>query len=137
MMKKLMLALGIMLCSVSVFAEPVVVGNPSGVDQLNAKEVKKLFLGKLKKLPNGAKPVIVEYSDGTPIKEAFHLKATKKSESQLKAYWAQLVFRGKAKPPKAVDSAAAVIAEVSNNPAAVGYIDSTEVTDSVKVIFTP
>lgn len=134
-MKFLTIAACMLLTSSVSFASPVVIGNLAGADSLSSSDAKKLFLGKLKKLPNGASPVVIEYTDGTPIRAEFHDAVTNKSESQLQAYWSKLIFTGKGTPPKAVGSAAEVIAEVSSNPAAVGYIDSSEVTGDVKVIF--
>lgn len=134
-MKFLILALSVLFISSMTFASPVVIGNPAGVDSLTQSDVKKLFLGKMKKLSNGADPVVIEYPDGTPLRAAFHEIATNKSESQLQAYWSKLVFTGKGTPPKEANSAAEVISEVSSNPNAIGYIDSSEVTGNVKVLF--
>ncbi|RKF20410.1 phosphate ABC transporter substrate-binding protein [Alginatibacterium sediminis] len=136
-MKKLVLALSLVLSSSFAFAGPVVIGNPGGADALSAAEAKKLFLGKLKKLPNGASPEVIEYEDGNPLRAAFHDAVTGKSESQLQAYWAKLVFTGKANPPNTVGSAAAAISQVSSNPAAVAYVDEADVTGDVKVLFKP
>ena len=45
-----------------------------------------------------------------------------------------MVFTGKAQPPKEVSDDAAVIAKVSSDPEAIGYVDSGAVNDSVKVV---
>ncbi|EMQ2878742.1 phosphate ABC transporter substrate-binding protein [Vibrio navarrensis] len=137
-MKNTILLLSVLLAlSSPVHSAPVVIGHLTGVDQLSAGEAKRLFLGKLKQLPNGLEPIIIEYPDGAPMRSEFHDKVTSKTESQLQAYWAKLVFTGKATPPKTVDSAAAVIAEVVSTPTAIGYIDASDVTDQVKVIYVP
>lgn len=137
MMKLLLVILSLLISMGSAFAEPVIVGNLNGVDNISASDAKKLFLGKLKTLPNGTKPIVIEYPDGSAIREAFHSKVTGKTGSQLQAYWSQMVFRGKGNPPKEVGSAAAVIAEITANPAVIGYVDSSEVTDQLKVIYQP
>ncbi len=136
-MKSVFIILGLLIGMGSAFAEPVIVGNINGVDNISASDAKKLFLGKLKKLSNGTKPIVVEYPDGSAIRDAFHSKVTGKTSSQLQAYWSQIVFRGKGNPPKEVGSAAAVIAEITANPAVIGYVDSAEVTDQLKVIYQP
>ena len=59
-----------------------------------------------------------------------------KSGSQYKAFWSKLVFTGKGKPPKEMSGDAAVIAAVSANPDAIGYVSASAVTDAVKVIAT-
>ncbi len=136
-MKSVFIILGLLIGMGSAFAEPVIVGNLNGVDNISASDAKKLFLGKLKTLPNGTKPIVVEYPDGSAIREEFHSKVTQKSGSQLQAYWSQLVFTGKGTPPKEVSSSAAVIAEITSNSSVIGYIDSTEVTDQLKIIYQP
>ena len=122
-MKSVFIILGLLIGMGSAFAEPVIVGNLNGVDNISASDAKKLFLGKLKTLPNGTKPIVVEYPDGSAIREEFHSKVTQKSGSQL--------------PPKEVISSAAVIAEITSNSSVIGYIDSTEVTDQLKIIYQP
>lgn len=77
-MKLLRVILSLLISMGSAFAESVIVGNLNGVDNISASDAKKLFLGKLKKLSNGIKPVIVEYPDGSAIREAFHSKVTGK-----------------------------------------------------------
>jgi ABC-type phosphate transport system substrate-binding protein len=136
-MKKVLLSLALGLFTANSIAAPVVIANPAAGDAISDAQAKKLFLGKLKKLPNGTKPVVVEYNDGIAIRTDFHGAVTGKSDSQLQAYWSKLVFTGKANPPKTVGSSAAVLAEVASNPAAVGYVDESEVTGSVVVIYTP
>ncbi|MGX9463297.1 phosphate ABC transporter substrate-binding protein [Shewanella sp. A14] len=137
MMKLLLVMLSLLISVGSAVAEPVVVGNLNGIDSLNASDAKKLFLGKLKTLSNGTKPIIIEYPSDAPIREAFHIKVTEKNASQQQAYWSQLIFSGKGEPPKEVGSAAAVIAEIIADPAVIGYVDSSEVTDQLKVIYKP
>ncbi|MDH4276244.1 MAG: phosphate ABC transporter substrate-binding protein, partial [Gammaproteobacteria bacterium] len=55
-------------------------------------------------------------------------------ESQLKSYWATLIFSGKGTPPKAVGDAGDVKAIVAKNPSAIGYIDKRFADNNVKII---
>jgi hypothetical protein len=136
-MKKLLLALSLSVFSLSSLAAPVVIANPAGPDALSKAEVKKLFLGKLKKLPNGTPPVVIEYKEGDALRASFHEAATGKSEAQLQAYWSKLIFTGKAKPPKTAASPSVAVSEVAGNAAAVAYVDEADVTDAVKVVYKP
>ena len=45
-----------------------------------------------------------------------------------------MVFTGKTQQPKEVADDAEVIAKVSSDPQAIGYVDSGSVNDSVKVV---
>lgn len=71
------------------------------------------------------------------MRNEFYDKVADKSAAQMKAYWSQLTFTGKAQPPRKVSGDAAVKAALGDNPAAVGYISDAAVDGSVKVVFKP
>lgn len=117
-------------------ADIAVVVNPGVGDvSVNSAELKDIFLGKLNSLPNGKKIVAIDQEPGD-VREEFLKKLVNKTESQLKAYWAQLVFTGRGQPPKQVMDDEEVKEFVSENPNMIGYIDSEEVDSTVKVIMT-
>lgn len=126
----------VFIAASSAQAEIAVVVNPGVGDvTVNSAELKDIFLGKLNSLPNGKKIVAIDQEPGS-VREEFLKKLINKSESQLKAYWAQLVFTGRGQPPKQVMDDEEVKEFVSENPNMIGYIDSDEVDSSVKVIMT-
>lgn len=133
-MKKLITLLAASVLSFNAMAGMVVIGNNAGVDALSKGDVKKLFMGKKTKLANGSKARIVELADGSEGRLAFHEVATGRSESQLQSAWSRLVFTGKAEAPIQVADYAGVIAEVSGNADAIGYVDESAVTGDVKVL---
>ncbi|ARU55355.1 MAG: phosphate ABC transporter substrate-binding protein [Pseudomonadales bacterium] len=117
------------------FGEVVVVVNPnSSISELDDKWLSAIFLGKKKKYPDGSLAVPVEQETGTPARDKFNEKVIKKSEVQLKAFWSQRIFTGKGQPPKQVSGSADVKKLVSENPAIIGYIDASEVDNTVKII---
>lgn len=93
-------------------------------------DVANIFLGKDKSLKG------VDQEDWNPTKEKFYADVTSKNEAQLKSYWSGLVFTGKGQPLPTEASDAAVVAKVATGAEAIGYVDSTAVNDSVKVLFT-
>ena len=129
----LMLTTG--LFAANVFADTAVIVNKSNTNSLTQKEVSKIFLGKKKSYGDGSQVLPVALEEGNSVRASFNSTITKKNESQLKAYWSKLVFTGKGTPPKQV-SEADVIKLVAENPATIGYVDSSKVDDSVKVLFT-
>lgn len=133
-MKKIVTLLAASALSFNAFAGMVVIGNKAGVDSLSKGDVTKLFLGKKTKLANGSKARIVELADGSQGRIAFHEATTGRSESQLQSAWSRLVFTGKAEAPIQVADYAGVIAEVSSNPDAIGYVDDSAVSADVKVL---
>lgn len=127
----LLLMTGIVL---PVHADVVVIVNPGNAASLSADDVQRLFLGKLKSFPGGGEATPVNQKEGQPSREQFNQTILNKSESQLKAYWSQLVFTGKGTPPKELDNDDAIKAFVASTPAGIGYIDASKVDGSVKVI---
>jgi ABC-type phosphate transport system substrate-binding protein len=124
----------ILALPIAVNAGQVVVVNPANGDALDATAISKIYLGKLKKFPSGASVVAVNQKAGSAGKVEFDKKVTKKSASQIKAYWAKLMFSGKGKPPKEVGSDSDVKSFIAGEPNGIGYIDESSVDDSVKVL---
>jgi hypothetical protein len=135
MMKKLILASALSLCSISTFAEVAVIVNPSNASNIDADTIKKIYLGKSKSFDNGTKVNPVNQNDN-PVADEFNDKVVGKSSSQLNAYWSKLIFTGKGTPPEKLDNDQAVIDFVAANNDAIGYIDSSKASDKVKVIAT-
>lgn len=117
------------LTSVAV-AEVAVIVNPSVTEAPSRSDVTNIFLGKDKSLKG------LDQKGWNPTKEKFYARMTSKSETQLKAYWAGLVFTGKGQPMASVADDAAMVAKVAAEADAIGYVDSAAVNDSVKVLFT-
>lgn len=132
-LKNLMIA-AILFASFSSVAEVSVIVNSANNDQINAKLIKRIYLGKIKAFPNGKKIKVLTLKDGAPETEAFRQSALKKSNSQFKSYWSKIAFTGKGTPPKEVDSAADMINAVKADASAIGFIDSAAVTGDVKVV---
>lgn len=113
----------------------VVVANPGmSVSSVTAAQVSDIFLGKMTKL-DGTQLTVIEHQEGDPIKGEFYDKVVGKNPSQLKAYWAKIVFTGEGVPPKEYAGDKAVKAFVAQTPGAIGYISDESVDSSVKVIF--
>lgn len=134
--KKSVFAALLLAMSGGVLAEVAVVVHPSaGFDSLTEDDISRLFLGKSKSFPNGESAVPVNQNEGEATRDKFNDAVVKKNASQLKAYWSQLVFTGKGTPPKDVGGSADVKKLVAANPNMIGYVDSSAVDGSVKVVY--
>lgn len=128
-------AAALSVCS-AIYAEVSVIVHPSSsVSSMTEDDVSRLFLGKSKSFPDGSQAVPINQDEGNPAREKFNEGVCKKNASQYKAYWSQLVFTGKGTPPKDGGNDAAVKALIAANPNMIGYIDSSAVDGSVKVVF--
>lgn len=115
-------------------AEVAIVVHPSNAASIDQSSIARIFLGKMKSFPGAGQAVPLNQSESNAATAEFNSKVLKKSGSQLKAYWSKLVFTGKGTPPKAIVSDAEVIKLVSTNPNMIGYVDSSAVTENVKVV---
>ena len=117
----------------SIHAQLVVIVHKDNPNILiTEKELGKLYLGKLKKFPDGSSAIPIDLARGTAKKD-FYDKIIKKNEAQLRAYWSRVIFTGKGQPPQQTQSAVSLVA---SNPNLIGYDDISNVTDRVKVILT-
>ncbi len=133
---KWIMASSLLLTSLPCCADVAVIGNKSiAADSLTARQISNLWLGKSKFIPGGGKPIVVDQVSGTSVHNDFYKNVVKKNGSQLKAYWAKVVFSGKRAPPMVLMSDADVINWVASTPGGLGYIDSASVNETVKVLF--
>lgn len=137
--KKAIAVLGLFVAT-SVFnlanAEVAVIVHPSNDSALSDSDIKKIYLGKSRNFSNGATAVAVDLPEGTATRVAFIDAIVEKSETQFKSYWSRLIFTGKGIPPKILQNDAEVVDLVSRNPDVIGFVDTSSVNDSVKVVLT-
>ena len=112
----------------------VIVSTNNSNENIDQATVSKIFLGKSKSFPDGSQAVPVDQDDGSAARNAFNSTVLGKSSSQLKSYWSRLIFTGKGTPPKQSGDDAAVKKLVADNPNIIGYVDSSAVDASVKVV---
>lgn len=130
-MKKLAITLAsIFLVSFSAVAQVVVVVHPTMNETITTDEIARVYTGRSSVL------VPVNLRDADAKRAIFDEKAVGRTSAQLKAHWSKLVFTGKGNPPQEFATDAEVIAFISSNEYAIGYIDAANVTDQVKVIHT-
>ena len=125
---------GLIAFTGSALAEVAVIANPdSAIASASNDEIKRLFLGKSKTV-SGNKATPVDQNDKSETREFFYQVVVGKTNAQLRAYWSKLIFTGKGKPPKQLDTDADVVAAVAGDPRLVGYVDAAAVTGDVTVI---
>ncbi|MBA5689108.1 hypothetical protein [Rugamonas apoptosis] len=128
---KLLLAAAVWLAATPAFAtEIVVIVNPKNpATRMFSEQAGQFFVGK------SAMFTPIEHTDGA-LRTEFYKKVLDKDTSQVKAIWSKLVFTGKAVAPKELASSAEVKKAVAADVSAIGYIEKSQVDDTVKVILT-
>jgi ABC-type phosphate transport system substrate-binding protein len=113
----------------------VIAHRDSGIKQLQRSELVNLYLGRTKKLLSGITAVPIDSSANSEQKKTFYEQLVNKSLPEIQAYWARLLFTGQATPPQQADSTAEVLEMVSHNQGAIAYIDRSQVTTAVIIVY--
>lgn len=134
-MKRFVFILFYLVCSTVSASELVVIAHPSAdVSQLDKNQLISIYMGRTTTLNNGNKVLPLDQNPNSPLKNLFYKWLIDKDVKEVNAYWARLVFTGKATPPYTVENSNEVVEVVSQNPSAIGYIDKNSLSDQVKVI---
>ncbi len=136
MARLLAVGLALFLVSQASAGVAVIVSPDSDVSSLTRSQIKSIFLGKIKSLPNGEPAMPVNQSEKSPVYDAFNKKVLGKSSAKVLQYWASRVFSGKGSPPEVLPDDQAVIDYVRATKGAIGYVDSSAASGDVKVIYS-
>ena len=84
--------------------------------------------------PDGTMALRLDQSPKSQVRHDFYKNLVGKSVAQINAYWARLLFTGRASPPLVMSDSEGVLKAIKNNANAVGYINESELDSSVKVV---
>ena len=134
--KKLILTLCtllFLLMSSMALADVVVIANNSvNTDNLERKEIKKIFLGKKMYWDDNQK-IVLFILNKSPAHNEFVRKYLGKSENQFTNYWKQLLFTGKGMLPQRV-SEKEMLEKVKQIEGAIGYAPDNLAINGVKIV---
>ncbi len=115
-------------------ADVVVIVNKANANVVDKAFVVKAYTGATKSWPDGGPVFVLDQSEDNPIRADFYSSVLGKSSANMKAQWAHNIFSGKGLPPKVANPDAEVKKIVSTNKNAIGYINASNVDDTVKVV---
>src|SRR5688500_14286225 len=104
------------------------------VTTLKADQVADIFLGKTSRFPDGSQAVPIDLGEDSPARDRFYAQFTGKSAAQVKAHWSKIIFTGRGQPPRQASTPNEAKKMIADNPHAIGYIDTKEVDNSVRVL---
>ncbi len=132
---RLLFTMLMMLLSTGAWAEIVVVVNKNNdISALSQKEIIDIYMGRKQSFPNGKPALPLDQAAQSMIRKDFYQILINKSPAQINAYWARLLFTGRASPPRILQEASVVLDAIEQNPSAIGYVDSSMLNDRVKVV---
>ena len=118
------------VADIAIIAHPA---NPQS--SLSEKEVQKIFLGRLRMFPDSnTETVTLDLPEESTLYSEFYEQIAKMNAAKVKRYRAYYLFSGKGRIPEQVDNQQAVIKKVMENPAAIGYVDTSEDLSQVKIL---
>ena len=100
----------------------VVVNAANPVTSLPREQVSRMFLKKLTRWPDGAPVLPTDLALDAPLRAQFTDAVLGKSLATVRAYWNARIFTGRDVPPPEKGSEGEVLAFVSANVGAIGYV---------------
>ncbi len=130
------LAFALWLTATCAYADIAVVVNPDNpIDEMSKHQVTDLFMGRYVAFADGTIALPLDLPVSSAVRNAFYKSITGKSVAQINAYWAKLIFSGRATPPRVAPGEQEVINMVTNNKNAIAYMDVQDVSKKVKVVY--
>jgi ABC-type phosphate transport system substrate-binding protein len=112
----------------------VVVSSASAVTTLDKDQVVDIFLGKSARFSNGERAIPIDQREGTAERDKFYASFADRSAAQLKAHWSKIIFTGRGRPPRVVSNSRELKNLLLENPNSIGYLERSDVDDSVRVV---
>jgi TonB family protein len=106
--------------------------NPSG--GLGSALVSELFLKKKVRWESGETVEPIDLSGEPEVRDAFSRDMHGKTTANIRSYWNQVVFSGRATPPLELATSGAVVEYVRSHQWAIGYVSPRAPLDGVKQI---
>jgi len=126
-MKKIyFLLITVLLVCHAASAEMLVIVNTSNtVKTMTKTEVTGIFMGRYQSFKNGVFALPIDQQADGQNRAEFYSALTGRNISFINAYWARILFTGRATPPRQVTDNNAVVQIVKHNANAIGYVDSS------------
>lgn len=113
----------------------IVVNQENSVDDLTMKDLRTVFLGERSHWANGRRITLVMMEPGQPERKAMLREIYRMSETDFNRHFLQGLFTGEVfVSPKTLATAVGVRKFIFNVPGAIGYVRSSDVDSTVKVI---
>ena len=132
-----MLVLG-MICLVPARVVPeegrvAVIVHPQRLTRVGIDDIAQIYLRRRRFWEDGAPIVPLNLTAGKPLRATFSQAVLRLEGAGLVDYWNRQYFYG-IRPPATLESTAAMKRYVSSDPNAIGYVPTSEVDDSVRVV---
>lgn len=113
--------------SSSPAAEPgfkVVINAANSTASVTKTQLSRCFMKQTNTWINGQTVMPVDLSANSPVRESFSAAIHDRDVNAVKSFWQRQIFSGRGVPPPEKASDSEVLAFVSANPGAVGYVSA-------------
>lgn len=114
----------------------VIVSAGSPLRDLQQAQVVAYFTGRQRALPNGEAAQPLDLPPDHPLRDRFYRLLTGYNAAQMNSYWARLSFSGQMRPPLVVESEAAMVRQLRENPRTIGYLSRAPDDERLRVLLT-
>ncbi|CBL43668.1 conserved hypothetical protein [gamma proteobacterium HdN1] len=120
----------------SVRADIAVIVHPSNpVKSMDEEDLRRIYMGRMRLFPGTSLGVeAVDLPEENPRFVEFYQSLTHLAPARLRRQRASFLFSGKGRLPRVVESEAEVLRFVTESPAAIGYLDKSQVNGAVRVV---
>jgi hypothetical protein len=112
----------------------IVINKENPFMRLERQFVADVFLKNIREWEDGHSIAPVDLRADSPVRADFSKRVLQRSVGAVRNYWQQRIFAGRGVPPPELDSDAAVIAFVTKNRDAVGYVSAAAPLTDVKIL---
>ena len=112
----------------------VIVNSSNNLTELTRRQVVDLYMGRTSHFPNGEQSKRYDQPINSTVRADFYYRMTQRPIAAINAYWARLIFTGRASPPTTVTDNEDMLRIVENDPNAIGYLDKQYINDKVTVV---
>ncbi|WP_374355489.1 hypothetical protein [Chitinimonas sp.] len=113
----------------------MVVGTQSPVAALSREQVLAIYQGRMKTFASGGIPQPLLLAG--PSKAEFFERVLGKSDDEMRAHWARLIFTGKGSAPRELSEVSELKRLLAANPDGIAYLPRSAVDGSLKIVYTP
>lgn len=111
----------------------VVSARDGGIETLSEDEAQLLYLGRLTALRDGTQVRLLDLPPGD-VRDQFYRLLTGRNPVQIRAYWSRMVFTGRGRPPRQMESSTEMVETLRREPNSIGYLPAHTVPPDLRIL---
>lgn len=113
---------------ITVSAEILLIGNSAlSVNAISREEAINIYMGRFRKLPDGAVVTPLDQSARSPVRRDFYRRLVDKTPEEINTYWTRLLFSGNTQRPAEIQHVDDMLTRIANDARAIGYVERRQV----------